>query len=354
MKKEKQKLSFGKVLLRILRQIVIQLIATILNFAVRYLVGRLIANRHYDRPGHFKDDGKRAKLTEIQGLRVLPLVDWYPGSQGLATEAGVSYLVKAGDTTILFDLGLNGKGEAEPPLLRNARRLGVDLSRVDFVFNSHPHPDHLGGWRNFFTRRLRLAKIDDPLAGKPVYSTRRLNLKGSQNYVVKEAGCLVPNIGTTGPMPRQLLLGYVKEQALVVKLAGKGLVVIMGCGHPGVEAIVQRAEEVFETPVYAVIGGFHLLITGDRSGLTKFKPQMLLGSSELPWKAPQKAETIQVIAFLKKKDIKLVSVSAHDSCDWTLETFAQAFGDQNLPLKVGQGILLVSQPSQSPLEEVLA
>jgi 7,8-dihydropterin-6-yl-methyl-4-(beta-D-ribofuranosyl)aminobenzene 5'-phosphate synthase len=224
---------------------------------------------------------------------------------------------------------------------------------VDFVFNSHPHPDHLGGWRNFFTRRLKLTKVDDPLAGKPLYSTRRLSLKGGQNFVVKEAGCLVPNVGTTGPMPRQLLMGYVNEQALVVKLAGKGLVVIMGCGHPGVEAIVQRAEEVFETPVYAVIGGFHLLITGDRSG-RKFKPQMRLGSPELPWKAPQKEETYHTIAFLKKKGIQVVSVSAHDSCDWTLETFTQLFDGQNLPLKVGQEIVLAGQPSQTPpVEEVV-
>lgn len=352
MKKEKTKLSFGKAFLRVLGQILIQLMTTIINFAIGYVVGRFIANRHYDRPGHFKDDGKRVKLAEIQELLVLPLVDWYPGSPGLATEAGVSYLVKAEDTTVLFDLGLNGKREAVPPLIRNARRLGIDLTKVDFVFNSHPHPDHLGGWRNFFTRRLKLIKGDDPLAGKPVYSTRRLSLKGSQNFVVKEAGCLVPNIGTTGPLPRQLLMGYVNEQALVVKLSGKGLVIIMGCGHPGVEAVVQRAEEVFETPVYAVIGGFHLLITGDRSG-RKFKPQMLLGSPELPWKTPRKEDTIQVIAFLKKKGIKLVSVSAHDSCDWTLETFAQLFDGQSLPLKVGQELLLAGQPSQIPLVEVL-
>ncbi|HEX2913052.1 MAG TPA: MBL fold metallo-hydrolase [Chloroflexia bacterium] len=352
MKKENSRLRPGKVFLRILGQILTQLLAITINFTIRFLVGRYIANRHYDRPGHFKDDGKRARLKEVQELRVLPLVDWYSLRPALETEAGVAYLVETGETTILFDLGLNGKREAEPPLYRNASRLGIDLARIDFIFNSHPHPDHLGGWLNFFTHRIKLSGEKDPLAAKPLYSTRRITLKGGQNYLVKAASCLAEDVGTTGPLPRQLVMGYIKEQALVVNLAGKGLVVIIGCGHPGVEALVQRAEEVFQTPVYAVIGGFHLLITGDRSGSTRLKPQRLLGSSELPWKIPQKEETYRVIAFLKSKAVELVSVSAHDSCDWSLETFAQLFASHYLPLKVGQEILLAGQPGRKQVETV--
>jgi 7,8-dihydropterin-6-yl-methyl-4-(beta-D-ribofuranosyl)aminobenzene 5'-phosphate synthase len=41
------------------------------------------------------------------------------------------------------------------------------------------------------------------------------------------------------PLPRMLFwLGYVTEQALVVNVAGFGLVLISGCGHPRIEQIL--------------------------------------------------------------------------------------------------------------------
>ena len=40
-------------------------------------------------------------------------------------------------------------------------------------------------------------------------------------------------------------------------MEGKGIVLIMGCGHPTVERIVARAEALFEQPVAGVAGGFH-------------------------------------------------------------------------------------------------
>ena len=84
------------------------------------------ASRFYDAAGCPRDDGIRLVLPPVQALEVLPLIDWYAARDGLETESGVSYLVRADDTTILFELGLNRKGEPEPPLLRNMARLGVN------------------------------------------------------------------------------------------------------------------------------------------------------------------------------------------------------------------------------------
>jgi len=44
------------------------------------------------------------------------------------------------------------------------------------------------------------------------------------------------------------------EQCLIVE-TDKGLVIIVGCSHPGVDAILDAASQ-FGTP-YAVIGGLH-------------------------------------------------------------------------------------------------
>ena len=81
----------------------------------------------------------------MKHLSVLPLIDWYTVGDELVGEPGVSYLVRADDTTIMFDVGLNKGNEHPSPLLRNMKTLGIDFSDIDAIFISHAHCDHLGG-----------------------------------------------------------------------------------------------------------------------------------------------------------------------------------------------------------------
>jgi len=37
----------------------------------------------------------------------------------------------------------------------------------------------------------------------------------------------------------------------------RGIVLIVGCGHPTVEKIVARAEALFDQPVVGIVGGLH-------------------------------------------------------------------------------------------------
>jgi 7,8-dihydropterin-6-yl-methyl-4-(beta-D-ribofuranosyl)aminobenzene 5'-phosphate synthase len=47
------------------------------------------------------------------------------------------------------------------------------------------------------------------------------------------------------------------DQAIVMRLAGRGLVVLTGCGHAGIVNVVRQAQRLTgETGVAAVIGGF--------------------------------------------------------------------------------------------------
>ena len=77
----------------------------------------------------------------------MPLVEARTTSDELTSEAGVSYLIEAGETRLLFDLGLNAQKESPSPLQRNAAALDVDLDTVDAVVLSHGHQDHVGGLR---------------------------------------------------------------------------------------------------------------------------------------------------------------------------------------------------------------
>jgi len=86
-------------------------------------------------------------IGTVDTLGVLPLVDRRAGRPGLRGEPGVSYLVRAGSTLLLFDAGLNLFRRSRSDLVDNAEALGVDLAQVPAVVLSHQHDDHVGGVR---------------------------------------------------------------------------------------------------------------------------------------------------------------------------------------------------------------
>jgi 7,8-dihydropterin-6-yl-methyl-4-(beta-D-ribofuranosyl)aminobenzene 5'-phosphate synthase len=52
---------------------------------------------------------------------------------------------------------------------------------------------------------------------------------------------------------------FLDDGALVVKVKGKGLVVVTGCAHSGIINTVRHAQKLGgNDQIYAVIGGFHL------------------------------------------------------------------------------------------------
>ena len=67
------------------------------------------------------------------------LVDNRTNNPTFETEHGLSILLETEKHSILLDTG------ASDMLMRNAERLGKDLSTVDYVFVSHGHSDHAGG-----------------------------------------------------------------------------------------------------------------------------------------------------------------------------------------------------------------
>jgi 7,8-dihydropterin-6-yl-methyl-4-(beta-D-ribofuranosyl)aminobenzene 5'-phosphate synthase len=153
----------------------------------------------------------------------------------LKADWGFSCLVECFGIRLLFDTGTKGV-----LLLENMKVLGIDPKSIDEVFISHTHFDHSGGLGALINENEN-TKIYAPNPLRGISPAREVV------YIEDEPMELNQYFYTTG-----LLKGM--EQSLAIKTE-KGLVVIVGCSHPGVGDIL-KAVASYGTP-YALIGGLH-------------------------------------------------------------------------------------------------
>jgi 7,8-dihydropterin-6-yl-methyl-4-(beta-D-ribofuranosyl)aminobenzene 5'-phosphate synthase len=275
-------------------------------------------------------------LESVRTLTILPLIDWYANRESLLGEPGVSWLVQADGTKILVDVGLNMGKENPSPLLRNMQKLNVNLQDVNYIFITHLHMDHCGGWAAQRDRTFKPSGEEIDLSHVTAFVPTAMRHTSAKIKLIEGEQVLMPGIASEGPIDRSIYgTGLIKEQALVVNVAGKGLVLIVGCGHQGLARILERAERVFEEPIYGLVGGLHYPVTASRMKLLRLPVQKFIGTGKPPWRKVTRDEVRESIAVLKKKQLKLVSISAHDSCDWTLDEFRKAFPEAYRELKVG-------------------
>lgn len=248
---------------------------------------------------------------------------------GLRAEHGFAALVTvrrgASTTTLLFDTGLTPDG-----MVVNADRLGVDLSEVQGVVLSHGHFDHAGGLAGLgahrgrrgmpmvlhpvaWTRR-RLAPPRGEVFDLPTLSKRSLEGEGFEVVERREPSLLVDgSVLITGevdrttefergmPPPHQAWTGsgwehdplVQDDQALVVQVRGRGLVVLTGCGHAGAINIVRHAQRLTGVDrLCALLGGLHLsgpafepVIAPTVAALTELAPAMVVPAHCTGWRA---------------------------------------------------------------------
>ncbi len=275
----------------------------------------------------------------IKRFTLMPLVEYY-GKTGYATEAGVSYMIRADATCLLMDVGANAKREHPSPLVLNMKKAGVDPVTLDGIIISHIHEDHVGGIREEKQRVFSLSRGRTALPAVPVWAPEPIECApgnpGPCPVTADRPLLIGKGIALTGPLPASLfLLGYTLEQSVVFNLESKGLVVVIGCGHPTVEVILNRAIKMFDTPVYAVIGGIHLPVHGGRMNLGPLNLQNIVGSDRMPWNGLNKDDVFRTIEILRKHNPALVAVSAHDSSDWAIDKFSKAFGARYQTLEAG-------------------
>ena len=167
-------------------------------------------------------------------MKITILYDNETRIEGLKADWGFSCLIECYGINLLFDTGTNGA-----LLLGNMKTLGIDPASIHEVFISHIHFDHAGGLSSFLNENGRV-KVYAPSPLRGIGPAREVI------YIDKPMK-LNPHFYTTGLLNNM-------EQSLAIQTE-RGLVVVVGCSHPGVENILN-AVTPHGTP-YALIGGLH-------------------------------------------------------------------------------------------------
>ena len=284
---------------------------------------------------------KLDSMGTVDHLKIIPLIDYHAESNFL-TEQGVSYYIKADDIGILFDTGLNDEEKHPSPLLKNMEALGITLEDFKYIFISHLHGDHVGGskWaqKNTFSLSGTQLDLNHVKAFTPVPMTHPTATISQ----VKGPEVIISGIASIGSIQNPLFFFRdVFEQALAINVEGKGIVIIVGCGHQGIKKIIDRVEALFDTPIYGIIGGLHLPIPkfpGEDitwSGLPIYKFVM---TRRPPWEPWHKDDRDYTLDYLKARNPKLVALSPHDSSMESINAFKDTFKEAYTDLKVGKVI----------------
>ena len=213
-------------------------------------------------------------------MKLVVLSDNQAMNDLLESEHGLCVYLETEQYKCLLDTG------ASDIFIRNAEKLAIDLSDVDYVFISHGHADHIGGLlaflqinrkakvvlsknannQSFFSKRNGLHRINTDLnlsffADRLIYVTMEMFFK---NEI-----CVFPVEMNKYPLPKANAILYKSagnglesedfNHELVITFGLDNLVVYSGCAHKGLLNILGSVSLFSSKQISCVIGGFHLL-----------------------------------------------------------------------------------------------
>src|SRR3954453_2390478 len=225
----------------------------------------------------------RSVAAEPAG-QITILYDAFGTDTAMKKDWGFSALVEISGKRILFDTG------NDPDIFAaNVKAKNIDLTSIDFVVLSHRHSDHMAGLNHVLSVNPTV-KIYAPKEGFGIFGSSlpssfyrkdetlpsEMRYYGGKPPEVMKFGTAWQRANielidkTTEIAPGITLLALVsdapgtkelKELSLAVNTAD-GVVLVVGCSHPGIEKIVEAATAI-NPKIRLIAGGFHLVVASD-------------------------------------------------------------------------------------------
>jgi 7,8-dihydropterin-6-yl-methyl-4-(beta-D-ribofuranosyl)aminobenzene 5'-phosphate synthase len=268
--------------------------------------------------------------------RITILYDAFGKDASMKKDWGFSALVEVAGKRILFDTGNN-----RDIFAANVKAKGVDLTNLDFVVVSHRHSDHMAGLSYVLSVNPNV-KIYAPKEGFGIFGSslpssfyrKDESLPPEMRYYdgtppeVMQFGTAWQGANfelidkTTEVAPGITLIALVsdapgtkelKELSLAVNTTD-GLVLVVGCSHPGIEKIVEAAATI-NPKISLIAGGFHLVAAQD--------------------------DAIAKIVAALKNTFKVENIApGHCTGEPTFAALKQAFGSSHIYAGVGTSLAL--------------
>jgi 7,8-dihydropterin-6-yl-methyl-4-(beta-D-ribofuranosyl)aminobenzene 5'-phosphate synthase len=264
---------------------------------------------------------------EVRRTRLPSELPW-GDRKALVAEHGYSALVSVHSAdhsaTVLFDAGISTQG-----LIHNMDVLEINPKGLHSVVLSHGHVDHTQGLMGLIKRlgkqRMPILLHPDAFLNRKVVfpdkselhtpAPNRLLLEQenvefieerSPSYLVEGMVLVTGQIHRTTDFEKGFPIHYSEingtwqsdplihdDQALVVNVRGKGLVVLTGCGHAGaINSICYAQKLTGVDTVYALLGGLHLtgaifepIIPRTVKELKAITPRLIMPGHCPGWKA---------------------------------------------------------------------
>jgi len=222
--------------------------------------------------------------SAAETARITVLYDAFGKDATMTKDWGYAALVEINGKRILFDTG------DDPAILaKNVKAKAVDLTKLDFVVLSHRHSDHVGGFSYLLSVNPKV-KIYAPKEGFGIFGSdlpskfyrKDESLPAGMRYYngappeIMRFGTAFPGANiqlidkTTEVAPGITLIALVsdapgtkelKELSLAINTPN-GIVLVVGCSHPGIETIVAEAAKI-NPHIHFIAGGFHLVVAQD-------------------------------------------------------------------------------------------
>jgi 7,8-dihydropterin-6-yl-methyl-4-(beta-D-ribofuranosyl)aminobenzene 5'-phosphate synthase len=228
-------------------------------------------------------------------VKITTLIENSPGEHhALQAEHGLSFFIEKDGHKLLFDTGQSGK------IIENAAQLRVDLTSLEYVVLSHGHYDHSGGLQSlatittdfklimgqgFFDKKYGCKKNSYEYLGNNFDEQFLGEQKIPYQFLYKNLTELIPDVYVITAFPRthedevinprfkilkngSFQQDLFTDEVLLAIDTPEGLVVLLGCSHPGMKNMLDFTSTLINRPIYAVLGGTHL-VEADENSLRK-------------------------------------------------------------------------------------